>query len=78
MEEYNAGHIKGAVHFPYRTMKEKYTELDRNKTYITCCSHGFRSAKVQKFLTSKEFENVYNGGVWSKLEKLVDKHSQKN
>ena len=69
--EYKMGHIDGSINISLGTIRERYVELDKNKTYITCCSHGLRSVKVVSILKEKGFKNVYNGGAWSDLEKIV-------
>jgi phage shock protein E len=69
--EYEGGHIEGSLNISLGTIRERYTELDTNKTYITCCSHGLRSIKVESILKEKGFKHVYNGGTWTDLEKIV-------
>ncbi len=65
--EYNTGHIPESINISLGTLRERYTELDPKKTYITTCSHGLRSVKAQNILTERGFKNVYNGGAWSDL-----------
>ncbi len=69
--EYKTGHIDGSINIPLGTIRERYIELDTNKTYITTCSHGLRSVKVETLLKEKGYKNVFNGGAWSDLEKIV-------
>ena len=68
-KEYDTGHIAGSQNISLGTIRERYIELDPNKTYITVCSHGLRSVKVESILKEKGFKNVYNGGAWSDLQK---------
>ncbi|ASS48697.1 MAG: sulfurtransferase [Candidatus Fluviicola riflensis] len=75
--EFDRGHIKGSVNISLGTIRERYTELDKKKTYITCCSHGLRSVKVESLLKERGFRHVYNGGAWSDLEPLVKRYSKK-
>lgn len=70
-KEYETGHIKGSVNISLGEIRERYIELDRDKTYITVCSHGLRSVKVESILKEKGFK-VYNGGAWSDLEKSLN------
>lgn len=70
-EEYKMGHIDGSLNISLGTIRERYTELDSTKTYIICCSHGLRSVKVETILREKGFKNVFNGGAWSDLEKII-------
>ncbi|WP_034752342.1 rhodanese-like domain-containing protein [Chryseobacterium daeguense] len=71
-KEYATGHITGSQNISLGTIRERYTELDPQKTYITVCSHGLRSVKVENILKEKGFKNVYNGGAWSDLQKSLN------
>lgn len=75
--EYNMGHIDGSINISLGTIRERYIELDTAKTYITCCSHGLRSVKVESILKERGFKNVFNGGAWTDLEKLVTEQKSK-
>ena len=68
-KEYETGHIAGSQNISLGTIRERFIELDPDKTYITVCSHGLRSVKVENILKEKGFKNVYNGGAWSDLQK---------
>lgn len=70
--EYATGHIAGSINIPLGEIHNRYTELDTAKTYITTCSHGLRSVKVENILKERGFKNVYNGGAWSDLEKIAN------
>lgn len=69
--EYRTGHIPGSKNIPLGTLRERYKELDRPKTYITVCSHGLRSVKAEHILKEKGFTNVRNGGAWTDLQKSL-------
>lgn len=71
-KEFETGHISGSHNISLGTIRERYIELDKNKTYITVCSHGLRSVKVEHILKEKGFKKVYNGGAWSDLQKSLD------
>jgi rhodanese-related sulfurtransferase len=70
-KEYETGHIEGAVNISLGTIRERYVELDPEKTYITVCSHGLRSVKAENILKEKGFKHIYNGGAWSDLQKTI-------
>lgn len=70
-KEYETGHIEGSVNISLGTIRERYVELDPKKTYITVCSHGLRSVKVENILKEKGFQQVYNGGAWTDLQKTL-------
>ncbi len=76
-QEFKTGHINGSLNISLGSIRERYFELDTTKTYITCCSHGLRSVKVETILKEKGFKNVFNGGAWSDLEKIVKETKQK-
>jgi rhodanese-related sulfurtransferase len=71
-KEFETGHIAGSQNISLGTIRERYIELDPNKTYITVCSHGLRSVKVENILKEKGFKNVHNGGAWSDLQKSLN------
>ena len=71
-KEFETGHIAGSQNISLGTIRERYIELDPNKTYITVCSHGLRSVKVENILKEKGFKKVHNGGAWSDLQKSLD------
>lgn len=70
-KEYKTGHIEGSVNISLGTIRERYIELDRNKTYITVCSHGLRSVKAENLLKERGFKHVHNGGAWSDLQEMI-------
>ena len=40
---------------------------DKNKTVITCCASGIRSASAKSILRSNGYSDVHNGGGWQSL-----------
>lgn len=73
-KEFNTGHIDQSINISLGEIRERYVELDTSKTYITVCSHGIRSVKVQKILKGKGFKKVYNGGAWTDLQRYIEKN----
>ncbi|MCC3215062.1 rhodanese-like domain-containing protein [Chryseobacterium sp. X308] len=72
-KEFQTGHIEGSINISLGTIRERYVELDPETTYITVCSHGLRSVKVEIILKEKGFKRVYNGGAWSDLQTTLSK-----
>ena len=67
--EFSGGHIKGAVNIPVNVLNQHLGQLkDKNKTIITCCASGMRSASAKNILQSHGYTSVYNGGGWSSLQ----------
>lgn len=67
--EFAGGHIKGSVNISVDTLRNNLTKLkDKDKTIITCCASGMRSATAKSILQSNGYVNVYNGGGWNSLQ----------
>lgn len=67
--EFSSGHIKGALNIPVNVLSNNLGQLkDKNKTIITCCASGMRSASAKSILKSHGYNNVFNGGGWSSLQ----------
>ncbi|MDE7315796.1 MAG: rhodanese-like domain-containing protein [Mucispirillum sp.] len=83
-EEYNAGHIQGAINFDYYNDnfgKTIETELkDKNKPYIIYCRSGRRSLYAADILEKLGFTNVTNmkGGIlaWHSAGKPIVSQAQ--
>ena len=70
--EYSGGHIKGSINVSVDALSNNLDKLkDKNKTIITCCASGMRSASAKSILKSKGYTNVYNGGGWSSLKNKI-------
>jgi phage shock protein E len=66
--EYQGGHIKGSINIPLDTLTSNLPNLKKDKSIITCCASGMRSASAKKILQSNGFLEVYNGGGWMSLQ----------
>ena len=71
--EYSGGHINGSINISVDTLGSNLGKLkDKNKTIITCCASGMRSASAKNILKSNGYTNVYNGGGWSSLKNKIN------
>ena len=61
-QEYNEGHINGAILIPSYEIKKRINNIitDKNQPIIVYCSTGARSKKTQKELNKNGYTNVYN------------------
>lgn len=67
--EYSGGHIQGSINIPVDQITSHLTKLkDKNRTIITCCASGMRSASAKNILESNGYTSVYNGGGWFSLQ----------
>ena len=70
--EYAGGHIKGSINISVDTLNNNLSKLkDKNKTIITCCASGMRSASAKNVLKSNGYTQVHNGGGWSSLQNKI-------
>ena len=69
--EFAGGHIKGAINIPVEALSQNLSKLkDKEKTIITCCASGMRSASAKGILKSKGFD-AHNGGGWHSLQSKI-------
>ncbi|MBP2132666.1 glyoxylase-like metal-dependent hydrolase (beta-lactamase superfamily II)/rhodanese-related sulfurtransferase [Methanomicrobium sp. W14] len=63
--EYEGGHIDGAVNIPVADLRTEYKRFDPEKRIIAMCRTGRRSSLACSILKQNGFENIYNaeGGV---------------
>ena len=61
-QEYNEGHIDGAINIPYYEIKKNVNSVLKNKNQeiVLYCQTGFRSKQAYKKLIKLEYKNVYN------------------
>ncbi len=69
--EYAGGHINGSKNIPLDQLSSNLSKINKEKTIITCCASGMRSASAKAILKSKGYENVYNGGGWASLNQKI-------
>jgi rhodanese-related sulfurtransferase len=69
--EYQSGHLKNSINIPIDSLQQKIVKLNKNKSIVTCCASGARSASAKRILKSNGFEQVYNGGSWYSLRKYT-------
>lgn len=69
--EYQGGHIKGSINIPVDTLNNNLSKLKKDKSIITCCASGMRSASAKRILQSNGYNEVHNGGGWSSLQNKI-------
>lgn len=70
-EEYNSGHIEGAIHIPYEEIASRISEItsDKNATIHLYCRSGRRSGIAEGTLKSLGFTQAINEGGYEDLVK---------
>ncbi len=61
-QEYNKGHLDGAINIPVFDIEREIQNLVKNKSVsiIVYCSSGGRSRQAKEILDRLGYENVYN------------------
>ncbi|HEX3621147.1 MAG TPA: rhodanese-like domain-containing protein [Acidimicrobiales bacterium] len=64
VNEWQAGHIDGALHIPEEELAERAAELDRNRIVVTVCRAGTRSDDAAELLRGEGFDaHSLDGGL---------------
>ena len=63
VDEFQAGHIEGALNAPLSTLDKEYEQLDASKRYYVIWQGDMRSERACQFLETKGFDviNVEGG-----------------
>ena len=69
--EFKQGHIQGAMNIPLQTLNSELKRLKKDRSIITCCASGMRSASAKSILKSAGFTEVFNGGGWMSLARKI-------
>lgn len=70
--EYDRGHVPDAFNIPVDRIKASADRLkEAKRPVILCCNSGERSRKAAEALKAKGLKDVYNGGNWESLLKLM-------
>lgn len=69
--EFAGGHIKGSINIPLPELQNNLGKLKKDKTIITCCASGMRSASAKSLLKSSGYAEVHNGGGWMSLRNKI-------
>ncbi|MGV8878119.1 MAG: rhodanese-like domain-containing protein [Sphingobacteriaceae bacterium] len=70
-EEFKIGNIKGSVNIPLQVLQNNFSKIKKDKSVITCCASGMRSASAKGMLKSNGFTEVHNGGSWISLQQKL-------
>lgn len=64
-EEWDSGHVDGAVLVPLSELENRVGELDKSRKTIVYCMIGVRSPRASMILIDAGFQHVYNmtGGI---------------
>ena len=70
--EFSMGNVEGSINIPVDQVIHKLKKIKKMKTpLVLCCASGIRSASATQLLKNNNIAEVYNGGRWSKVDRLV-------
>ena len=78
LEEYNAGHLEGAVHIPYDEIEQKIQAVSADKTadIQLYCRSGRRSGIALETLRGLGYSKVTNAGAYEQLKQKQAKSNE--
>lgn len=70
--EYDRGHVPDAFNIPIDRISLSADRLkEAKRPIIVCCNTGERSSAAVQQLKAKGLKDVYNGGSWENVVKLM-------
>lgn len=78
VEEYNAGHLEGAINIPYDEIEQKIEAVgaDKNTDIQLYCRSGRRSGIALETLRSMGYGKVTNAGSYEQLKQKQAKTNE--
>ncbi len=78
LEEYNAGHVEGAIHIPYDEIEQKIQAVSADKTadIQLYCRSGRRSGIALETLRGLGYSKVTNAGAYEQLKQKQAKSNE--
>lgn len=70
-DEFATGHVKDSLNIPLEQITASVEKLKKHNQIIVCCRSGNRSGQAKRFLESKGFKNVTNGGSWQNVNNNI-------
>ena len=72
--EYDGGRIPGSVNIPVDRISASVERIKAmKKPIVLCCASGVRSANAKSVLQSAGVKEVYNGGSWESVLRIINK-----
>ncbi len=72
--EFDSGHVPKSINIPVDRISLNISRIkDMKKPVIFCCATGARSGQAVQIMKTHGFKEVYNGGSWENVIRLVNK-----
>ncbi len=73
VHEYDQGRLRGSVNIPLERIPANLDRIRHMKKPIIICSNGdSRSSNATRFIKQEGIKEVYNGGSWEKLLRIIN------
>lgn len=72
--EFRTGNVHGSVNIPLDKLNDASIKKIKkiNAPIIVCCASGMRSASAASILKQNGVADVFNGGSWYKVDRLMN------
>lgn len=72
--EFDTGKVPGSINIPVDRIATSIERIrSMKKPVIVCCESGSRSSKAKDILRSAGINDVYNGGSWESVLRIINK-----
>ncbi len=58
--EWDAGHVEGAIHIPLSQVPQRMNEIPKDRDVVMICRSGGRSGRAQEYLLQNGYSRVQN------------------
>src|SRR5258705_11913657 len=71
-QEFDQGKVPGSINIPVDRIAANAERIkDMNRPVVFCCASGTRSSNAATILKQKGMKEVYNGGSWYDVIKML-------
>lgn len=72
--EFDNGKVPGSINIPVDRISTSIERIrSMKKPVVVCCESGARSSQAKNILKSAGIDEVYNGGSWESVLKIINK-----
>lgn len=73
-QEYDQGRVPGSINIPVDRVASNAERIKAmDKPVVFCCASGIRSRTAKSIMLQKGLKNVYAGGSWERVLKILNK-----
>ena len=71
--EYDQGKVPGSINIPIDRISDSVERIKKmNTPVVFCCGSGMRSGSAIRILKQSGLKEVFNGGSWQKVLKMLN------